>query len=81
MIRKLVEARVRERGLDPEGRFHVVSLSANTMIYKGLLLPERLVKVAVWVQSSVRRIVLHFPTTFPWLPTWRRIARAVGATT
>src|SRR5207245_2585516 len=44
-------------------------------------LRERLVKVAVWVQSSVRRIVLHFPTTFPWLPTWRRIARAVGATT
>jgi DDE family transposase len=44
-------------------------------------LRERLIKLAVWVQRSVRRIVLHLPTSFPWLPTWRRIARAVGATT
>ena len=44
-------------------------------------LRERLIKLAGWVQRSVRRIVLHLPTTFPWLPTWRRIARAVGATT
>jgi hypothetical protein len=44
-------------------------------------LRERLFKLAVWVQRSVRRIVLHLPTTFPWLLTWRRIARAVGATT
>jgi hypothetical protein len=35
----------------------------------------------VCVERSVRRIVLHFPATFPWLPTWQRIARAVGATT
>ena len=44
-------------------------------------LRERLLKLAVWVEHSVRRIVLHLPATFPWLPTWRRIARAVGATT
>ena len=44
-------------------------------------LRERLLKLAVWVERSVRRIVLHFPATFPWLPTWQRIARAVGATT
>jgi hypothetical protein len=43
-------------------------------------LRERLIKLAVWVQRSVRRIVLHLPTTFPWLRTWRQIARAVGAT-
>src|SRR2546425_8128064 len=43
-------------------------------------LRERLLKLAVWVERSVRRIVLHLPATFPWLPTWRRIARAVGAT-
>jgi Transposase DDE domain group 1 len=43
-------------------------------------LRERLIKLAVWVERSVRRIVLHLPTTFPWLPTWRKIARAVGAT-
>ena len=44
-------------------------------------LRERLLKLAVWVEHSVRRIVLHLPATFPWLPMWRRIARAVGATT
>jgi hypothetical protein len=43
-------------------------------------LRERLLKVAVWVERSVRRIVLHFPRTFPWLAPWRQIARAVGAT-
>jgi hypothetical protein len=43
-------------------------------------LRERLLKVAVWVERSVRRIVLHFPTSFPWHPTWRQIASAVGAT-
>ncbi len=43
-------------------------------------LRERLIKLAVWVQRSVRRIVLHLPATFPWLPTWRQLARAVGVT-
>ncbi len=43
-------------------------------------LRERLIKLAVWVQRSVRRIVLHLPAAFPWLPTWRQLARAVGAT-
>jgi len=44
-------------------------------------LRERLIKLAVWVERSVRRIVLHLPATFPWLRTWRQLARAVGATT
>ncbi len=43
-------------------------------------LRERLIKLAVWVERSVRRIVLHLPTTYPWLSSWQRIARAVGAT-
>jgi len=43
-------------------------------------LRERLVKLAVSVERSARRIVLHLPLTFPWLPTWRQLARAVGAT-
>jgi hypothetical protein len=42
-------------------------------------LRERLIKVAVWVTRSVRRLVLHLPATFPWLTTWRRLALAVGA--
>ena len=44
-------------------------------------LRERLIKLAVWVERSVRRIVLHLPMSFPWLSTWRQLARAVGATT
>ena len=43
-------------------------------------LRERLIKLAVWVERSVRRIVLHLPATCPWLSTWRQLARAVGAT-
>ncbi len=43
-------------------------------------LRERLLKLAVWVERTVRRIVLHLPATFPWLRTWRQIACAVGAT-
>jgi len=34
----------------------------------------------VWVERSVRRIVLHLPLTFPWRSTWQHLARAVGAT-
>ncbi|MBN1210287.1 MAG: glutamate synthase large subunit [Myxococcaceae bacterium] len=41
-IRKLAENRVREEGVDPWGRFHVASFSAETIIYKGLLLPRQL---------------------------------------
>jgi hypothetical protein len=43
-------------------------------------LRERLLKLAVWVERSVRRIVLHLPRAFPWRSTWGRIAVAVGAT-
>ena len=39
-------------------------------------LRERLIKLAAWVERSVRRIVLHLPTTYPWLTTWRQIAVA-----
>ncbi|MBI3016253.1 MAG: IS1380 family transposase [Candidatus Tectomicrobia bacterium] len=42
-------------------------------------LRERLFKLAVWVERSVRRIVLHLPVSFPWLRSWRQIACAVGA--
>jgi hypothetical protein len=42
-------------------------------------LRERLLKVAVWVERSVRRIVMHLPAAFPWQPTWRQLACALGA--
>jgi hypothetical protein len=42
-------------------------------------LRERLLKLAVWIKASARRIVLQLPRTYPWLTAWRQIARAVGA--
>jgi hypothetical protein len=42
-------------------------------------LRERLIKLAAWVERSVRRIVLHLPTGYPWLTTWQQLALRVGA--
>ena len=42
-------------------------------------LRERLLKLGVWVERSVRRIVLHLPQSFSYLCDWLRIARSVGA--
>jgi hypothetical protein len=38
----------------------------------------RLLKLAAWVEVSVRRIVLHLPRRFPARPAWLRIAATVG---
>jgi len=38
----------------------------------------RLLKLAAWVEVSVRRIVIHLPRRFPSRPAWLRIAAAVG---
>lgn len=42
-------------------------------------LRDRLLKLGVWVERSVRRVVLHMPESFPYLNDWLRIARSVGA--
>lgn len=39
----------------------------------------RLLKVGAWVERSVRRVVLHLPTSTVYADDWRRIARSVGA--
>jgi hypothetical protein len=43
-------------------------------------LRERLVKIAVWVERSVRRIVLHLPRAFPWREIWCDLARVLTTT-
>jgi hypothetical protein len=43
-------------------------------------LRERLFKIGVWIEVSVRRIVLHFPASHPFRPDWVRLAVALGAT-
>jgi hypothetical protein len=42
-------------------------------------LRERVLKLGTRVSVSARRIVLHLPTTFPWLATWTAVALALGA--
>jgi len=42
-------------------------------------LRDRLLKIAVRVRSSVRRIVLEFTTHHPWSTQWLDCARSIGA--
>ncbi|MBI2569970.1 MAG: glutamate synthase large subunit [Candidatus Schekmanbacteria bacterium] len=73
VIRKLVGHRVRNEGLDPDLRFHIASLSAETIVYKGLLLPRQLPLFYTDLQdpemvSAIALVHSRFSTnTFP---TW-----------
>ena len=73
VIRKLVENRIRAERLDPERRFHVSSLSSETIVYKGLMLPAQLASFYQDlqdedVQSGLALVHSRFSTnTFP---TW-----------
>jgi len=42
-------------------------------------LRERLFKLGVWFERSVRRIVMHLPDGAPWRSEWCRVARSLGA--
>jgi len=42
-------------------------------------LRERLLKLGVWLERSVRRVVLHLPDSAPWRVQWNHIARSLGA--
>jgi hypothetical protein len=42
-------------------------------------LREQLLKLGARVMVSVRRMVVHLPASFPFLPTFRRVALALGA--
>ena len=73
VIRKLVENHIRAEGLDPERRFHVPSLSSETIVYKGLMLPAQLASFyqdlqAPEMESGLALVHSRFSTnTFP---TW-----------
>ena len=73
VIRKLAENRVRERGADPQGYFHVASLSTETIVYKGLLLPRQLPQFFLDLRSPelVSAIaVVHSRFSTNTFPTW-----------
>jgi hypothetical protein len=42
-------------------------------------LRERLLKLGARVVVSVRRMVLHLPVSFPFLPAFRQVALTLGA--
>ena len=73
VIRKLAENRIRAAGVDPDGRFHVASCSSETVVYKGLLLPDRLDKFYLDLRhermvSALALVHSRFSTNT--LPTW-----------
>jgi glutamate synthase (NADPH/NADH) large chain len=73
VIRKLAENRIRERGADPNGYFHVASLSTETLVYKGLLLPGQLPKFFLDLQSpdmASAVAVVHSRFSTNTFPTW-----------
>lgn len=43
-------------------------------------LRQWLMKTAVWVERSVRRIVLPLPRACPWRDIWRQLAQVLAAT-
>jgi hypothetical protein len=42
-------------------------------------LRERLLKLGARVVETVRRVVFHLPSDYPWLGIWKRIAKTAGA--
>lgn len=42
-------------------------------------LRDRLIKLGAWIETSVRRIVVHLPKGAPHRCEWQRIARSLGA--
>jgi glutamate synthase (NADPH/NADH) large chain len=73
IIRKLAENLVRSSGVDGDGRFHIASCSAETIVYKGLLLPSTLPQFYADLrdphfESAIAVVHSRFSTnTFP---TW-----------
>jgi glutamate synthase (NADPH/NADH) large chain len=75
VIRKRVENLVREWGLDPDGQFHVASLSAETIVYKGMLLPRQLMPLYPDLQDPEMvsaLAVVHSRFSTNTAPTWDR---------
>jgi Transposase DDE domain group 1 len=65
------------------GLFQVLQLSARATAVGAAqvwILRERLLKVAVWVERSVRRMVLHLPQAWPWREAWREVAQTLTVT-
>jgi glutamate synthase (NADPH/NADH) large chain len=75
VIRKLAAKRIRKRNVDPDHRFHIASLSARTLVYKGLLLPEQLPRFYADLRDksvSSALALVHGRFSTNTFPTWDR---------
>ncbi|MCP4449349.1 MAG: glutamate synthase large subunit [Myxococcales bacterium] len=73
VIRKRIENRVREMCADSMGIFHIASFSAETIVYKGLLLPAQLDTYYLDLKESelVTSIaIVHSRFSTNTFPTW-----------
>ena len=74
--------RRQRRRFAPDEKLRIV-LEADSCTERGelatLLRRERLLKLAVWIERSVRRVVLHLPRMFPGRGAWIRTAKRLGA--
>ena len=75
VIRKRVEKAVAASAIQGRGHFYVVSLSANTIVYKGLLLPHQM--AAYYQDLTDERMVsalalVHSRFSTNTFPTWPR---------
>lgn len=73
VIRKRIENRIREIGVDTQGIFHIASFSAETIVYKGLLLPSQLDTYYLDLKESelVTSIaIVHSRFSTNTFPTW-----------
>ncbi len=73
VIRKLAENRIRKEGCDPSGYFHVASLSTETIVYKGLLLPRQVPAFYLDLQHPLMVsaiAVVHSRFSTNTFPTW-----------
>ncbi len=55
------------------------AIDANIASAQMGILRERLLKIAVKIKSSVRRITMEFTSHHPWSQEWTRCALAIGA--
>ena len=59
-----------------ELRLHAQNTSCDRAQASTLRL--RLLKLSAWIEVSVRRIVIHFPSTAAYADAWRKIARSLA---
>ena len=73
VIRSVIEQRVRERKLQNEHMFYVCSMSARTIVYKGLLLPYQVEQFYLDLHDerfTSALVIIHSRYSTNTLPTW-----------